>query len=134
MPDMAARSDAFAKAKAKAMAAAPIPVPILPLATAKRVIKKPKITLNAGKLANVIIPDADDDVPLIQIGQPRGRPRKVPSAAPPAKKKVVIRKVSIAGQPTGQPSVKRRGRPAGSLGKAKRDVMIEQNLLNELGY
>jgi hypothetical protein len=134
MPDMAARSEAYEKARAKARAAAPIPIPILPLADVQKVKKKPKVTLNAGKIANVIGKDPDEDVPLIQIGQPRGRPRKVPSAGPPGKKKVVIRKVKIASQPKGGPTTKRRGRPPGSLGKAKRDVMIEQNLLDELGY
>jgi len=126
--DVAARTEAYAKARAQA-----IPTPILPIATAKKVKQKPKVTLNAGKLAGGIGKDPDDDVPLIQIGQPRGRPRKVPSAPPP-RKKVVIRKVTIASQKGDGPSVKRRGRPPGSLGKAKRSVMVQQNLLGELGF
>ena len=124
----ATRTEAYAKARAQAR-----PIPILPIATAKKVKQKPKVTLNAGKLAGGIGKDPDDDVPLIQLGKPRGRPRKVPSAPPPSRKKVVIRKVTIASQKGDGPSVKRLGRPPGSLGKAKRSVMIHQNLLEELG-
>ncbi len=59
--------------------------------------------------------------------------RKVPSKSPPAKKKVVIRKVSIATR-GGGPLTRRPGRPVGSLGKTKRDAMAPANLLEELGF
>jgi hypothetical protein len=59
--------------------------------------------------------------------------RKVPSKGPPVKKKIVIRKVSIASG-AGGPLTRRAGRPAGSLGKAKRDAMAPGSLLAELGF
>ena len=96
----------------------------------KKVIQKPKVTLKANKLAGGVGKDPDKALPA----KPRGRPRKVPVAGPPSGKKVVIRKVTSASQAEGGPSVKRLGRPPSSLGKAKRDVMVHQNLLDELGF
>ena len=52
---------------------------------------------------------------------PKARARKVPSAGSQGGKRPVIRKVRIAGTP--EPGVvRRRGRPPGSLGKARRDA------------
>ena len=70
------------------------------------------------------------------VDEPMKKPpvftRKVPSKGPPAKKKVVIRKVSIATR--GGPLTRRPGRPVGSVGKTKRDAMAPANLLEEVGF
>jgi len=137
-PAPAPKAKAKPRAKPRAKAKAAIPKPILPIKEEakgtetypKKVIQKTKVTLNAEKLAGGVGKDPDKTLPA----KPRGRPRKVPSAGPPSGKKVVIRKVTIASQAGGGPSVKRLGRPPGSLGKAKRDVMVHQNLLEELGF
>ena len=62
--------------------------------------------------------------------------RKVPSAGSQGGKRPVIRKVLITGTPEAGVA-RRRGRPVGALGKAKRDgaaamAMEEENILGLL--
>ena len=93
-----------------------------------RVIKT-KLKVNAALLGKGVGKNPDEE----PVKKPPTVSRKVPSKGPPAKKKVVIRKVSIASG-AGGPLTRRRGRPVGSMGKAKRDVVAPMNLLDELGF
>ena len=124
------RPKAKAKAKSRARSIAEtIAYPehmdvILPISEPKPPAKVRKTALKVKKLIDDV-GEASAPKPKAEPTKPRGRPRKVPDAAPPTRKPRV-RKVKIDEAPVDDLIVKRgRGRPKGSLGKKKRDALLE---------
>jgi hypothetical protein len=90
----------------------------------KKKPKAPRMTLKAAKLAE----DVGKDPKPKPVAKAKGRPRKIPSAGSQAGKRPVIRKVRIADDTPGEAVLKKRGRPAGSVGKAKRDLLFSNRI------
>jgi len=89
----------------------------------KRILKTKKLTED---LKEAEEPKPKPATAAAAQSQSQSKVPKVPSEAPPKATKPRIRKVEIQAQSTEGVVKRGRGRPKGSLGKKKRDLILEE--------